>query len=398
MKNRNLTILFITLVVMMLGFGIIIPILPFYVEQFGGGGKEMGYLMAIFSVMQFIFSPIWGNLSDRFGRKPILMVGILGNAISMIILGLSNSLWMLYVSRGLAGILSSATLPTSMAFISDSTSEHERGGGMGIIGAAMGLGMVLGPGVGGVLGQVSLTAPFYFASAVSFVALLLVWIFLPESLPKEKRIRAQRIQGPQFKKMVEALSTPIGFLLILAFLHNFALTNFEGIFAMYSLMRFNYNEVTVGIILTFVGLVSAIVQGVLTGPATRRFGDVQVIKVSLFASIFGFSFMLLAKTLPAVIITAGFFVLSNSMLRPGVSSLISKRSPYPQGMSMGLNNSYMSLGRIIGPLWAGSVLDMNVFYPFTTGAIIMLAGFVASLFFLKPDRASNEVPILADEF
>ena len=114
----------------MLGFGIIIPILPFYVEQFGGGGKEMGYLMAIFSVMQFIFSPIWGNLSDRFGRKPILMVGILGNAISMIILGLSNSLWMLYVSRGLAGILSSATLPTSMAFISDSTSERERGGGM----------------------------------------------------------------------------------------------------------------------------------------------------------------------------------------------------------------------------------------------------------------------------
>ena len=398
MKNRNLTILFITLVVVMLGFGIIIPILPFYVEQFGGGGKEMGYLMAIFSVMQFIFSPIWGNLSDRFGRKPILMVGILGNAISMIILGLSNSLWMLYVSRGLAGILSSATLPTSMAFISDSTSERERGGGMGIIGAAMGLGMVLGPGVGGVLGQVSLTAPFYFASAVSLVALLLVWIFLPESLPMDKRIRAQRIQGPQFRKMVEALSTPIGFLLILAFLHNFALTNFEGIFAMYSMMRYNYNEVTVGIILTFVGLVSAIVQGLLTGPATRRFGDVQVIKVSLFASIFGFSFMLLATTLPAVIITAGFFVLSNSMLRPGVSSLISKRSPYPQGMAMGLNNSYMSLGRIIGPLWAGSVLDMNVTYPFTTGAIIMLAGFVASLFFLKPDSASKDIPILADEF
>ncbi len=395
MKNRNLTILFVTLVVVMLGFGIIIPILPFYVEQFGGGGKEMGYLMAIFSVMQFIFSPIWGNLSDRFGRKPILMVGILGNAISMIILGLSNSLWMLYLSRGLAGILSSATLPTSMAFISDSTSERERGGGMGIIGAAMGLGMVLGPGVGGVMAQISLTAPFYFASAVSFVALFLVWIFLPESLPSEKRIHTNRIQGPQFRKMVEALSTPIGFLLILAFLHNFALTNFEGIFSMYSMMRYNYNEVTVGIILTFVGLVSAIVQGVLTGPATRRFGDVRVIKVSLFASIFGFSFMLLAKTLPAVILTAGFFVLANSMLRPGVSSLISKRSPYPQGMAMGLNNSYMSLGRIIGPLWAGSVLDLNVLYPFTTGAIIMLAGFIASLFFLRTDSISEEIPVIS---
>lgn len=381
-KNRNLTILFITLVVVMLGFGIIIPIIPFYVEKFGGGGKEMGMLMAVFSIMQFIFSPIWGNLSDRYGRKPILMIGIFGNAISMIILGLSNSLWMLYFSRGLAGILSSATLPTSMAFISDSTSERERGGGMGIIGAAMGMGMVLGPGIGGIMAHYSLSAPFYFAAAVSFIAMFLVWIFLPESLPFHKRIRSLRIQGPQFKLMVQALATPIGFLLILAFLHNFALTNFEGIFSMYALMRYNYNEATVGIILTFIGLVSAIAQGLLTGPATRRFGDVWVIKASLFASIFGFSFMLLAESLPAVIITSGFFVLTNSMLRPGVSSLISKRTTYPQGMAMGLNNSYMSLGRIIGPLWAGSVLDINVFFPFITGAIIMLIGFIASMFFL----------------
>ncbi len=383
MKNRNLSILFITLVVVMLGFGIIIPILPFYVEKFGGGGKEMGMLMAIFSVMQFIFSPIWGNMSDRYGRKPILMIGILGNAVSMIILGLSNSLWMLYASRGLAGILSSATLPTSMAFISDSTSERERGGGMGIIGAAMGMGMVLGPGIGGIMGHYSLSAPFYFAAAVSFIAMFLVWIFLPESLPFEKRMHSLRIQGPQFRLMFQALSTPIGFLLILAFLHNFALTNFEGIFSMYSLMRYNYDEATVGIVLTFIGLVSAIVQGVLTGPATRHFGDVWVIKASLFASIFGFSFMLLAKTLPAVILTSGFFVLSNSMLRPGVSSLISKRTTYPQGMAMGLNNSYMSLGRIIGPLWAGAVLDINVLYPFTTGAIIMLIGFLASIYLLS---------------
>jgi MFS transporter, DHA1 family, multidrug resistance protein len=390
MKNRNLSILFITLVVVMLGFGIIIPILPFYVEKFGGGGKEMGMLMAIFSVMQFIFSPIWGNLSDRYGRKPILMIGIFGNAVSMIILGLSNSLWMLYASRGLAGILSSATLPTSMAFISDSTSERERGGGMGIIGAAMGTGMVLGPGIGGIMGHYSLSAPFYFAAAVSFIAMFLVWIFLPESLPFEKRMHSLRIQGPQFRLMIQSLSTPIGFLLILAFLHNFALTNFEGIFSMYSLMRYNYDEATVGIVLTFVGLVSAIVQGVLTGPATRHFGDIWVIKASLFASIFGFSFMLMAKTLPAVILTSGFFVLSNSMLRPGVSSLISKRTTYPQGMAMGLNNSYMSLGRIIGPLWAGAVLDINVLYPFTTGAIIMLIGFIASLYFLPREPIAEK--------
>ena len=376
----------------MLGFGIIIPILPFYVEKFGGGGTEMGYLMAIFSIMQFLFSPIWGSLSDRYGRKPIILVGIAGNAISMVLLGFANSLWMLYFSRGLAGILSSATLPTSMAFISDSTSERERGGGMGIIGAAMGLGMVLGPGIGGFMGHYALSAPFFFASAVSLLAMVLVWLFLPESLPAEKRDRTLRVHGPQFDKMIEALSSPIGFLLILAFLHNFALTNFEGIFSMYSIMRYGYNEATVGIVLTFVGLVSAIAQGLLTGPLTRRFGDARVIKASLFASIFGFALMLLATSLPTVILTSGFFVLSNSMLRPGVSSLISKRSPYPQGMAMGLNNSFMSLGRIIGPLWAGSVLDINVLYPFTTGATIMLIGFIASLYFLRTDSVTQEAP------
>ena len=152
-NKRNLVILFITLVIMMMGFGIIIPILPDLVVAFGGTGVEMGGLMAIFSAMQFLFSPMWGSLSDRYGRKPILMLGVFGNAISMLALGLSTQLWMLFAARGLAGILSSATLPTAMAYISDSTDEKSRGGGMGVIGAAMGLGMVLGPGAGGLPGR-----------------------------------------------------------------------------------------------------------------------------------------------------------------------------------------------------------------------------------------------------
>ena len=136
-NKRNLVILFITLVIMMMGFGIIIPILPDLVVKFGGSGVAMGILMAIFSAMQFLFSPMWGSLSDHFGRKPILMMGVFGNAISMLALGLSTQLWMLFAARGLAGILSSATLPTAMAYISDSTDEKSRGGGMGVIGAAM---------------------------------------------------------------------------------------------------------------------------------------------------------------------------------------------------------------------------------------------------------------------
>jgi MFS transporter, DHA1 family, multidrug resistance protein len=383
MKNRNLSILFFTLTVVMLGFGIVIPLLPFLVERFGGSGTSMGFLMAIYSVMQFIFSPIWGTLSDRFGRKPILMLGILGNAITQVMFGLSGSLSTLFIARGLAGILSSATLPTAMAYISDSTDELERGGGMGIVGAAMGVGMVLGPGIGGVMGHYSLSAPFFFAAAVSIVAMALVWIFLPESLRTDKRTTGKvKFQGPQIGEMVKALATPIGFLLVLALLHNFALANFEGIFGMYAQLRYNYDEATVGIILTVVGIVSAIAQGALTGLATKRWGDALVIKASLFASIFGFLLMLIAQNLVMVILMTGLFVFSNSMLRPGVSSLISKRTNYGQGMAMGLNNSYMSLGRIVGPLWAGAALDLNLSFPYITGAVIMLIGFVASLYFL----------------
>jgi len=158
-KNRNLAILFTTLVVVMFGFGIIIPIIPFYVERFGGGGMEMGMLMAIFSLMQFIFSPIWGSLSDRIGRKPVLLIGALGNALSLGWMGFATNYWILFAARALAGMLSSATMPTAMAFISDSTDEKQRGGGMGIVGAAFGAGMVLGPGIGGTMAEISLQAP-----------------------------------------------------------------------------------------------------------------------------------------------------------------------------------------------------------------------------------------------
>ncbi len=397
MMNRNLQILSFTLVVVMLGFGIIIPILPFYVEHFGGGGTAMGALMSAFSVAQFIFSPIWGSLSDRYGRKPILMVGILGNAISHLLFAFSTELWMLVASRALGGILSSATLPTAMAFISDSTSEKERGGGMGIVGAAMGIGMVLGPGLGGMMAGMSLQAPFYLAAALSMVSLLLVWVLLPESLAAEQRTTGKvKIQGPQIKEMISALTGPIGFLLILAFLHNFALTNFEGIYGFYAQKRYGYDEKTIGLILTVVGLVSAIVQGGLTGLVSKRFGDARVIKASLLASIFGFAAMIFPNTLPLVISAAGFFVLTNSMLRPGVSSLISKKADIGQGTAMGLNNAFMSLGRIIGPLWAGSVLDMNINYPFITGAIIMLIGFVASLKYLPADNPVKLETVSAD--
>jgi len=393
-NKRNLVILFITLVIMMMGFGIIIPILPDLVVKYGGSGMAMGILMAIFSAMQFLFSPMWGNLSDRFGRKPILMLGVFGNAISMLALGLSTQLWMLFAARGLAGILSSATLPTAMAYISDSTDEKSRGGGMGVIGAAMGLGMILGPGAGGMLSAISLHAPFYFAAGLSMLAVVAIWLFLPESLVAEKRESSLKLQGPQLNAMWESLFGPLAFLFIAALMISFAMTNFEGIYAYYAKDRYGYGPETIGYILTAIGVVSVIAQGALTGIATRKFGEVNVIKVSLIASVIGFLVMLLAKDLAMVIFTAAFFVLSNAMLRPAVSSLISQRTTQGQGIAMGLNNAYMSLGRVIGPLWAGAVIDINMFFPFITGAAVMMLGFIASLAYLKEVHSPEPKPAI----
>ena len=382
--NRNLGILFFTLVVMMIGFGIIIPLLPFYVLEMGGSGISMGILMAIFSLMQFLFSPFWGDLSDRYGRKPIIMIGIFGNGISMILMGMSTELWMLFSARALAGLLSSATLPTAMAYISDSTTEENRGGGMGAIGAAFGLGMVLGPGIGGIMSDISLSAPFFLAAGLSGLSLLFIWFMLPESLSPEDRIKTTKgFQGPQFKTMWDALFSPLGFLFVLAFLLSFAMTNFEGIFGFYAERRYNYDAKTIGMILTVIGITSSLAQGVLTGPSIKRWGDSTVIKASLIASAAGFLLMLTATNLITVMLTTGIFILGNAMLRPSVASLISKQADKGQGIAMGLNNSFMSLGRIAGPLWAGFVLDINLNYPFITGAIIMFLGFIATLKFLK---------------
>jgi DHA1 family multidrug resistance protein-like MFS transporter len=392
-NKRNLVILFITLVIMLMGFGIIIPILPDMVVGLGGGGVAMGLLMAIYSAMQFLFSPMWGTLSDKFGRKPILIIGVFGNGVTMLFLGLSTQLWMMFTARALAGVLSSATLPTAMAYISDSTDEKSRGGGMGVVGAAMGLGMVLGPGVGGLMSNISLLAPFILATVLSLLAMVAIWIFLPESLPLDQRETNIQIRGPQLGAMWESLFGPIAFLFVAAFMISFAMTNFEGIYAYYALERYAYDPHTIGIILTAVGLVSVLAQGALTGIATRKFGEVNVIKVSLIASVVGFLVMLLAKNLTAVILTASFFVLANAMLRPAVSSLISQRTTQGQGIAMGLNNAYMSLGRVIGPLWAGVVIDVNLFFPFITGAAVMLLGFLASLVYLKgsPSLVPNPV-------
>jgi MFS transporter, DHA1 family, multidrug resistance protein len=392
-NRKNILILFFTMIVVMMGFGMVIPIMPFYIRSFGASGSALGALMAIYGLLQFIFAPLWGSLSDRIGRKPVLMIGIIGNGVAQLLYGLSSQLWMLFAARALAGILSSATLPTAMAYIGDSTDEKNRTSGMGIIGAAMGIGMVLGPGIAGMLAEKSLALPFFLAAVLSFIALILVAVVLPEP-PRAARLQhPTTANGPRLRQMWLAITGSLGVLFFLAFLLTFGLTNFESVFGLYAVDRYSYTPRQVGAVLTVVGLVSAIMQGAATGPVTRRFGEVNVIRFALAGSAVGFVVMTRAETSIQVMLSVCFFTFCNAMLNPAVNSLISKRTSDGQGMTMGLSNSFQSLGRIAGPLWAGNVYDYAMNAPYLSGAAIMLVGFVISLTKLSEEK----LPIQAEE-
>ena len=187
-----MTILFLTMFIVMVGFGVIMPILPFYAESMGATATDLGLLFAAYSIVQFFFSPIWGQMSDRVGRKPMILLGLVGFAISFVLFGMANSLFMLFVARILGGILSAATLPTVMAYIADTTDLKSRGGGMGVLGAAMGMGITFGPVIGGYLSEMSPSLPFYFAAGLGFAVAIFAAFFLPESRSKAAQMAARQ--------------------------------------------------------------------------------------------------------------------------------------------------------------------------------------------------------------
>ena len=391
-SKRNLYILTFVLFVVMLGYGIIIPILPFYIESMGAGGTELGLLVASYAVMRLIFGPIWGSLSDRLGRKPVLLVGILGYAVTMVWFGLATRLWMLFAARILSGVLSSATAPTTMAFIGDSTSEKERGGGMGLLGAAGGIGTIVGPVLGGFLAGDSLATPFFLAAGLSVLSLLLAIAFLPESLPAEARQTIQKNEKLiDLKVWGEAIISPIGSLLVLTFVSTSGLMIFANVFGLYALEKFSFGPEDVGVMMMVLGLVSAVAQGLLVGPATKKYGDEAVIKLGLFATAIGFGLMLLANTYVTILLATAFFALTVAIQIPALTSLTSRRATVPQGIAMGLSNSFVSLGRIVGPLVGGFLFDLNMLFPYLSGVAIMGIGFVASLMALKEESRKYQI-------
>lgn len=371
-KNNALFILFFVMFLVYVGFGIMIPVLPFYAEEFGASPTELGLLMAVYSLMQLIFAPMWGRISDRIGRKPVMLLGIVGLAISFFMMAISTSLWMLFVARIIGGFLSAANMPTSFAYVADITAPEDRGKGMGVIGAAIGLGFVFGPAIGGVFSKTSLSQPFYIAGISSLITLVLVLVFLKESSTAESRLQ----NAAKVSSLWESFSGSLSILFILQLLISLSLSGLEVTFAYFAAKKAGMDSTQMGYVFMIMGLAGAFVQGGLMGKLTKKYGEGLVIQTGIIISAIGFALILLVHDFTTAAIYLTIFGIGNGVIRPSISSLLTKRSTAGHGSATGLLSSFDSFGRIVGPPLGGWLFSLSSGLPYITGAIISVLAFI----------------------
>jgi len=381
--KKALPILFLVMFLVMVGFGIIIPVMPFYAEEIGASPTQLGLLMAVYSLMQLLFAPMWGRVSDRIGRKPVIMIGIIGLSLSFFLMALSTELWMLFAARIIGGLLSSANMPTVMAYVADITSEEDRGKGMGIIGASVGLGFIFGPAIGGIFSQSSLNMPFYLAGATSLITFLLVTFVLKESLSIEER----NSQAKERTSLLKAFNGPVSVLFVLQLFVSLSLSGLEATFAYFAAEKAGLGSVQLGYIFMIMGLAGAIVQGGLVGRMTKKLGEGAVIQLGILISAVGFALILLIKGFGTAALFLTIFGVGNGLIRPSVSSLLTKKSTAGHGSTTGLLSSFDSLGRIIGPPLGGWLFSIAIGMPYISG--IILSGIALVLYQIYQSRMKN---------
>lgn len=388
--NRPIVILFFTLFAVMVGFGVIIPVMPFYVLHFGATSLHLGLLMATFSVMQFLCAPYWGDLSDRIGRRPVLLIGLAGYVLSFLIMAYANALWMLFLSRIVGGVLSSATLPTALAYIGDTTSHEQRGAGMGILGAAMGLGVIFGPAIGGGLAGFGITAPFLFSAALAFVVLVVAIFVLPESLAPGLRAVTKAESGGRFGSLREALKGSLAPFYGLAFITSFGAANMESVFAFFAADKLGFGPPEMGFVFLVMGVVGVVLQGVAVGRLITRFGEERVLRAGLAIGAAGFVLITFSFNMLSLLLFVSVMSVGMGLQRPTISSLLSKRTSAGQGTTMGLQGSFDSLGRVIGPVWGGWLYQSGIALPYYSGAIIIMLGLLTMHLANRPRPAEQQ--------
>ena len=384
MRKASLLALFLTIFIDLLGFGIVIPLLPYYAKTFGASGTVIGLVMGIYSFMQFLFAPLWGRISDRRGRRPIILLSLLGSVAGYSIFAFSQTLLWLAIARAVSGF-AAASIGTAQAYVADTTTPENRAKGMGLIGAAFGLGFILGPPIGGLLSATGTERglhpnllPGLFAASLSLASFVFAFFFLVESRTSrsEKRVRSL-IPSVALMRGNGALQLTLlaMFLVILAF------AGMETTVTLHARERFNFTARELGFVFGLMGVVVAVIQGGIIGKLTRALGERKVVLLGAASLALGFAFVPPAQRVALLIPIALLVATGQGLCYPSLSSLVTKTTHSSEhGAALGLSASVGSLARMFGPLIGGALYDLGgsagAFY--SSAAIVLFAFIVAA--------------------
>jgi multidrug resistance protein len=402
-RKKSVGIIFLTVLIDLIGFGLILPLIPIYSQHLGASGLMIAIIMSSYSLMQFIFSPIWGRLSDRIGRRPVLLASTACACLSYVIFaigsGLSDhttALWVILASRFFAGICG-ANITVAQAYIADITPPEERSGKMGYIGMAFGLGFVLGPALGGLSAKyIGLTAPGWTAASLCAINFIWAFVILAESWTPTAHSNTQR---PHLDQWMHALTAPrLGLLIIIFFLATFCFSCFEGTIGLLVLRNFKIKAEegidsvlgTVSWLIVYCGVMGALVQGGVR-KLVKRMGEPKLIALSLFMAAVGVGPLPFITSWGLLFVALGVFSIGSSLTRPPVFGMISMLSPsHEQGGILGVAQGMGSLARIAGPLFALSVFYKSPPVPFVTcAALCFVTGCIATWFLRSPVRITE---------
>lgn len=380
-QNITLAILLSNLFIAFLGIGLVIPVLPTIMNELHISGSVVGYMVAAFAITQLIASPIAGKLVDTIGRKVMIVAGLFIFGLSEFLFGFGRSVEILFVSRMLGGVSAAFIMPAVTAYIADITTLAQRPKALGYMSAAISTGFIIGPGIGGFLAEIGTRVPFYAAGVLGLFAAILSLLFLKEPT----RATDNEEAAPSMLGSVKRVFSPLYFIpFILIFVLSFGLAAFESLFSLFVDHKFAFTPSDIAIIITGSGIVGALAQLILFDWLTKKMGEINVIRYSLILSAVLTFAMTIVSHYFAILFVTFFIFVGFDLIRPAVTSYLSKIAGNEQGFVGGMNSMFTSLGNIFGPILGGVLFDINLNYPYYFATIVLVLGVILALFWRKP--------------